>query len=74
MIRFTIRDLLWLMVVVGMGVGWWLEHQQRQATIDEYHISIAPAAGCANPSEVAAMRQQFYERYGRWPAASSDDN
>ena len=25
MFRFTIRDLLWLMVIVGMGVGWMLE-------------------------------------------------
>jgi hypothetical protein len=24
--RFTIRDLLWLMVVVGLAVGWWLGH------------------------------------------------
>ena len=24
MVRFTIRDMLWLMVVVGMGVGWWV--------------------------------------------------
>lgn len=23
MFRFTIRDVLWLMVVVGLGVGWW---------------------------------------------------
>ena len=23
MFRFTIRDVLWLTVVVGMGVGWW---------------------------------------------------
>jgi len=22
MLRFTIRDVLWLMVVVGMGIGW----------------------------------------------------
>jgi outer membrane protein TolC len=27
MFRFTIRDLLWLMVVVGLSVGWWLEHE-----------------------------------------------
>src|SRR5262249_18003872 len=26
MLRFTIRDLLWLMVVAGMGVGWRLDH------------------------------------------------
>jgi len=25
MFRFTIRDVLWLMVVVGMGVGWWAD-------------------------------------------------
>jgi hypothetical protein len=28
MFRFTIRDLLWLMVVVGMGVGWWSQLQR----------------------------------------------
>ena len=26
--RFTIRDLLWLTVVVGMGAAWWLDRQQ----------------------------------------------
>jgi hypothetical protein len=26
--RFTIRDLIWLVVVVGLAVGWWLDHQQ----------------------------------------------
>lgn len=27
MSRFTIRDLLWLTVVVALAVGWWLEHR-----------------------------------------------
>ena len=31
MFRFTIRDLLWLMVVVALGVAWWIDHG-RQAT------------------------------------------
>ena len=26
--RFTIRDLLWLTVVVALGLGWWV-HQRR---------------------------------------------
>jgi hypothetical protein len=26
-LRFTIRDLLWLTLVVAMAVGWWLEHR-----------------------------------------------
>jgi hypothetical protein len=25
--RFTIRDLLWLMVVVGLATGWWADHR-----------------------------------------------
>jgi hypothetical protein len=28
MFRFTIRDVLWLTVVVGMGVGWWVDHRR----------------------------------------------
>jgi hypothetical protein len=27
MFRFTIRDVLWLMVTVGLALGWWAEHQ-----------------------------------------------
>ena len=28
-LRFTIRDLLWLTVIVGMGFGWWLSHHPK---------------------------------------------
>lgn len=28
MVRYTIRDVLWLMVVVGLGVGWWMDHRR----------------------------------------------
>jgi len=27
MFRFTIRDVLWLTLVVAMGVGWFAEHR-----------------------------------------------
>ena len=33
MLRFTIRDVLWLMVVVGMGVGWWLGRERLAAKV-----------------------------------------
>ena len=32
--RFTIRDLLWLTVVVALGVGWWLERTQSNQLQD----------------------------------------
>ena len=28
MFRFTIRDALWLTVVVGMGMAWWVDRSQ----------------------------------------------
>jgi hypothetical protein len=43
-LRFGIRDLLWAMVVVGMGLGWWSEHRKLQARqgwwadhVNQYH-------------------------------------
>jgi hypothetical protein len=27
--RFTIRDLLWLTLVVAMATGWWLDHNHK---------------------------------------------
>ena len=34
MFRFTIRDVLWLMVVVALAVGWLIDHRR---------IGLAPA-------------------------------
>jgi hypothetical protein len=31
--RFTIRDLLWLMVVVGLAVSWWIDNKRIEKTI-----------------------------------------
>jgi hypothetical protein len=28
-LRFSIRDLLWLTLVVALGLGWWLEVRPR---------------------------------------------
>jgi hypothetical protein len=32
--RFTIRDLLWLTVVVALAVGWWLERTNLRMRLD----------------------------------------
>ena len=29
MLRFTIRDVLWLTLVVGLAVGWWVDRDRR---------------------------------------------
>jgi len=35
MYRFTIRDVLWLMVAVGLACGWWIEHSRRESQIKD---------------------------------------
>jgi len=42
MSRFTIRDLLWLMVVVGMGIGWWLDDARKYAAYREMYGGNGP--------------------------------
>ena len=33
MFRFTIRDVLWLTVVVALGVSWWVDNKRIEKTI-----------------------------------------
>jgi hypothetical protein len=30
-LRFSIRDLFWLVLVVALAVGWWLDHRYLKA-------------------------------------------
>jgi hypothetical protein len=45
MFRFTIRDVLWLTVIVGLALGWWLEYRQfvrvRRDQLRERRLAIA---------------------------------
>jgi hypothetical protein len=32
-LRFSIRDLLWLMLVVALSAGWWAEHRRADRAL-----------------------------------------
>jgi|GEM_PF-3224495 hypothetical protein len=36
MFHFTIRDVLWLTVVVALSVGWWLDQRQLRMQNSQY--------------------------------------
>jgi hypothetical protein len=36
MFRFTIRDVLWLMLTVGLAVCWYRDHDPRPRLTDEW--------------------------------------
>lgn len=43
--RFSIRDLLWLTVVVALGVGWWLDRSALERERERHEEKAAFAAG-----------------------------
>jgi hypothetical protein len=40
MFRFTIRDVLWLMVVVGCCIAWWVDRSRLAESVATYEKSI----------------------------------
>jgi hypothetical protein len=52
MFRFSIRDVLWLMVVVGLGVSWRVDH----ARIDEA-VAAVKEQGAKNDREAKLLRE-----------------
>jgi hypothetical protein len=50
MFRFTIRDVLWLTVVVALGVAWWTERQARHK-VDEWWIEHVTREHASNPND-----------------------
>ena len=42
-IRYTIRDLFWLTLVVAMAAGWWLDHRHNPIA-DHPFFKILPQA------------------------------
>ena len=46
-LRFTIRDLFWLTLVVALAVGWWIDHQklsgEKLNTVGMWAPTVAPA-------------------------------
>jgi len=35
-LRFSIRDLLWLTLVVALAVGWWVDRWHLSESFDKY--------------------------------------
>jgi hypothetical protein len=62
--RITLRDLFWLVLVIGMGLGWWLHARRLEAELARSHgdlavqadfvqqfVSVVNQIGCEVPPE-----------------------
>jgi hypothetical protein len=72
MFRFSIRDVLWLTVVVALGVGWWVDHSSLGKRLGEATEDAKTLARLANPRKRLRGAQYFtlaemLEKYGVEP-------
>jgi hypothetical protein len=72
-LRFNIRDLLWLTVVVALAVGWWLDYQRLTAREEVGGPGVVegfPPMMCTFNSEVSRHRRTGIITAGRrrWPS------
>jgi len=72
-LRFTIRDLLWLTLVVAMAVGWWLDHTDTSQCKTE---RLAIHAAYIDALEQQSVLERRIERMQRTstPAPSDQTN
>ena len=55
-LRFTIRDLLWLAVVVALAVGWWLNNRQLHKEIGKPASSMSESELSENIIQLEKLR------------------
>jgi len=69
MFRFTIRDVLWLTVVVGLAVGWFVNRQalQRRAVTAEVDATDFWRSAISN-----SRRAELLKKYDPDPSQDSD--
>ena len=60
MFRFSIRDVLWLTVVVAMGIGWWRDHRTLQA-VDDWWVNHVIREHSDNPNDFKRLLER------EWP-------
>ena len=67
LLRFTIRDLLWLTGVVALAVGWWVDH--RNVAIQREQLS----QRIANLEKLGQLQGQLIGLYEHRPELERED-
>ena len=73
MFRFSIRDVLWLTVVVGLGLGWWLDHRASQLQIADERVRLLEEIGKAVQLYKEGGSQTIHVPPGTKPPISNQD-
>jgi hypothetical protein len=80
MVRFSIRELLLLMVVVGLAFGWWLHVRRTKNEVTALRTKVAEKETVrlvyqflrASQSDLSIQSQRVFEREDRLEVPSLD--
>ena len=62
MFRFTIRDVLWLTMVVALAVGWWLQRAEMARELEKHQAQVREMRAKADAAEYRAVMVEFAAR------------
>jgi len=62
--RFGVRDLLWGMALLGLSLGWWLDHRQNAEAKDDAHRLAHYGTAPRMCGMTWAAYQDLLEKYG----------
>jgi len=72
MFRFTIRDVLLLTLIVGLAVGWWVDHRRLAKLADDGESWKWKANDLAAHWRSAGGTVDWYDTGNGWAAAYRD--
>jgi hypothetical protein len=69
---FSIRDLVWLTVVVALGVGWWIERTRAERLAKEAEVTDATEAIILrHVKKVEEENAQLWSKFAEMPSSSA---
>jgi len=72
LMTFSIRDLVWLTVVVALGVGWWIERTRAERLAKEAEVmDAAEAILVRHVDKVEKENAQLWSKFAEMPNASA---
>jgi hypothetical protein len=70
--RFSIRDLLWLTLVVAMGLGWWVDRQRVLTEFRQLSSDLDRAKAWRNRAGALEQALKNENWWVNWDLQSSD--
>lgn len=64
--RFHLRDVFWLVLVVAMGLGWWLSDRNSKTLLDVERKKVEHLAELRVADELRHVRERV--AFSNWPA------